>query len=188
MKRYSHLFSTLHDEDTPVGNFAYGAHYSILRAVIWDVDPKALPTYHDFAILWDEDHDDRVIWTVEQLYIRRMLPSVLAIGERKGSVTAIVVPGTPRSFEKKLEEITQENPGDSWCADVGTLEEPNGLGCPSRATDYLRGIDALWHLGAHPVVPPPPPELPAFLRGVDKAAPSGVLPASPLRGQGKPTS
>lgn len=164
MKRYSHMFSTLHDEDKPVAPLGRGTHYSVLRAVIWDPDPKAPPYYHDFAVLWDEDHDDRVIWTVEQLYIRRMLSPILMIGERKGSITALTERPMPASFEKQLEDITQENPSDPFCGSIGTLDEPNGIinDARERVVPYLKGIHALWQLGRASIVKPPAPEVSTF--------------------------
>lgn len=147
MHRYSHLFSTLHDEREPVSALGRGTHYSVLRAVIWPVGRD--PHFHDFAVIWDEDHDDRVIFTVEQLYLRRHLPNVLAIGERKGNVFALThAPSTP-SFAKELESIAQSNPGDPFCSDVGTLDEPSGIisDRSERVSAYLAGIHALWQLG-----------------------------------------
>ena len=67
---YSKLFSTLHDEAEPVGNLGRGTHYSVFRAAEWfDVERRPLvqAQIHDFAIVWDEDHDTRVISTVEVL-------------------------------------------------------------------------------------------------------------------------
>ena len=63
MKQYSPFFSTLHDEDGPVGHLGGGTHYSVLRAVLWEPEPA----FHDFAVVWDEDHDLRVVWVLEQM-------------------------------------------------------------------------------------------------------------------------
>lgn len=147
MHRYSHLFSTLHDERAPVGFL--GAYYSILRAVVWDDKPT--PHYHDFAVIWDEDHDERVIWTIEQLYLRRMLPAVLAIGERKGNITALTAERPPRTFVKDLENIAQDNPRDPFVAYVERFDEATGYivpTSPEKVRAYLKGIDALWGLGS----------------------------------------
>lgn len=150
MHRYSHLFSTLHDERGPIGHLGRGTHYSVLRAVIWDKE-EPTPHYHDFAVIWDEDHDERVIWTIEQLYVRRMLPEVLAIGERKGHVTVLTEERVPASFSNTLVEITAQNDGDPFTSEVGRFpDEPGSIisDRDDRVRAYLRGIHALWQLGA----------------------------------------
>lgn len=62
------FFHTLHDEPGRVGSLGRGTHYSVLRAVIWEPEPR----FHDFAVIWDEDHDTRIIGVLEQLYVRRL--------------------------------------------------------------------------------------------------------------------
>lgn len=68
---YSPFFQPLHDEKQAVGHFGRGTHYSVLRVPIWhDERLKPLPQGEllDFAIIWDEDHDDRVIEPIEEMY------------------------------------------------------------------------------------------------------------------------
>lgn len=71
--------------------------------------------FHDFAIVWDEDHDERVIEPVEKIYLAGLLPHFLMFGERKGSFSAIATEDAPRTslLESRLSEITQ-NLSDSW--------------------------------------------------------------------------
>ena len=62
MRKYSDFFKTLHDEQAPTGTLGRGTHYSILRAVAFgDSEGKMLGSarFADFAVIWDEDHDDR---------------------------------------------------------------------------------------------------------------------------------
>src|SRR5438093_42433 len=90
---YSPFLETLHDETRPVGNLGRGTHYSVLRAVTWhDTFLTALPraALLDFAIIWDEDHDARVIQVVNELYFEGLLAPVRFIGERKGGLTVLV--------------------------------------------------------------------------------------------------
>lgn len=90
---YSHLFSCIYDEAEPIGRIGRGTHYSIFRAAEWhDVMRRPLPVaqVHDFAVVWDEDHDTRVIEVVEKLYMKSLLSPVQFIGERKGSLNVIV--------------------------------------------------------------------------------------------------
>jgi hypothetical protein len=93
MQMYSDFFKTLHDETGPTGHLGRGTHYSVLRAVVFH-DPmrKPLPEgqFADFAVIWDEDHDTRVMEPIEEIYRRGLLSSFLMFGERKGSFTAIL--------------------------------------------------------------------------------------------------
>lgn len=62
---YSPLFQTLHDEIHPVGKLGRGAHYSVLRAPIWQsvlLKPLKQGAVLDFAVIWD--HDDGVIGAI----------------------------------------------------------------------------------------------------------------------------
>lgn len=153
MRRYSHLFSTLHDDEKSVGNLGRGTHYSILRAVIWRA---SVPHFHDFAVIWDEDHDTRVISVIEHLYVRGLLSLVLAIGERKGNVTALTSLTSPQapSLVTELEKIAQENTGDPWCSAVGTMADTEGIinDSAERVSAYLKGVHALWELGTTAIV------------------------------------
>ena len=70
MQAYSDFFQTLHDETSPTGYLGRGTHCSVLRAVVFH-DPmgKPLPEgqFTDFAVIWDEDHDTRVIEPIEEI-------------------------------------------------------------------------------------------------------------------------
>jgi hypothetical protein len=93
MQTYSDFFKTLHDETNPTGHLGGGTHYSVLRAVVFhDPNGKLLPEgqFADFAVIWDEDHDTRVMEPIEEIYRRGLLSSFLMFGERKGSFTAVL--------------------------------------------------------------------------------------------------
>jgi len=90
---YSALFNTIYDETQPVGEIGRGTHYSILRAaqsLDLKLEPEIQITAQDFGVIWDEDHDDRIMDVIEELYIQNLLAPILFIGERKGSVTVIL--------------------------------------------------------------------------------------------------
>lgn len=168
-RAYSTLFSCLHDEAEPVGNLGRGTHHSVCRAVTWqEKDLSLLPKarVHDFAIIWDEDHDDRVVPVVEGLLMAGLLAPALFIGERKGNLTVVVdaalFDGTqinPDEYAEKAEKVCQANSnGDYWPVEVvpleRTLEGLDGEGLSGlindrshRVLSYLRGIDVLWSLG-----------------------------------------
>ena len=90
---YSHLLSCIYDEPEPIGHIGRGAHYSVFRCaesrdVSWS--PVSPAQVHDFAVIWDEDHDTRVIAVAEALYAEGVLAPVQFIGERKGNLTVIL--------------------------------------------------------------------------------------------------
>ena len=131
MPIYSTLFSCLYDEPSPVGNLGRGAHYSIFRSVEWlDVirEPLIIPQVHDFAVIWDEDHDIRVIQVIEAIYMAGLLSPIQFIGERKGTLTIIVAAKFYFAHSKanldayiyRLNEISvKPGHGDSWPSEVG---------------------------------------------------------------------
>jgi hypothetical protein len=62
--QYSNLFTCLHDKLESIGTLGRGTHYSVFRSVeSLNVirRPLTLPQINDFAVIWDEDHDTRVI-------------------------------------------------------------------------------------------------------------------------------
>src|SRR5262245_36988079 len=83
MQTYSDFFKTLHDERSPTGYLGRGTHCSILRAVVFhDEHETPLPSgeFTDFAVIWDEDHDVRVIESIEKIYRLGLLPCFLMLG------------------------------------------------------------------------------------------------------------
>lgn len=167
---YSTLFSCLYDEPSPIGHLGRGTHYSVFRSVEWlDVTRTAVepPQIHDFAVIWDEDHDTRIIETIEAIYMAGLLSPIQFIGERKGTLTVIVAAkfyfwksdANLKSYERQLQKIC-ETPGhgDSWELEVGMFDrspgsphqtELHGLISADnhRVITYLRNIDSLWGLG-----------------------------------------
>lgn len=166
--RYSTLFSCLYDEPAPVGQLGRGTHYSIFRSVEWlDVTrrPLTLPQVHDFAVIWDEDHDERVIEAVERLYMAGLLSPVQFIGERKGMLTIIVAAkfyynGTEADTQAYIRAVDAigQSLDDAWPVDVGMFDRAPGNPHQNdpraiisdqgrRVQTYLENIDGLWRLG-----------------------------------------
>jgi hypothetical protein len=161
---YSSLFSTIYDEKEPVGNLGRGTHYSVLRAAQFLnnlYQPQNPLKIQDFCIVWDEDHDTRLIEVVEQLYLKNMLSPVLFIGERKGGVTVILDKefyentNLIHTFYQQLNDVAQGLSSDPWCASVGyinlitrdvdsdTLVNED----KQKVSTYLNNIHNLWSLG-----------------------------------------
>lgn len=175
---YSTLFSCLYDEPEPIGHLGRGTHYSVFRSVEWlDVvrAPLAVPQVHDFAVIWDEDHDIRVIDAVEEIYMAGLLSPIQFIGERKGHLHIIVAAkfylthdqGTLNAYLQQLNAISGNlNHRDYWPTEVGMFER--SLDSPQhtalyglidadehRVITYVRNIDSLWNLGTKPFTPRP---------------------------------
>lgn len=172
---YSTLFSCLYDEPEPVGSLGRGTHYSVFRCVEWlDVmrQRRALPEIHDFAVVWDEDHDVRVIEAVERIYMAGLLSPVQFIGERKGGLTVILAAkfyfgleeAELAAYTRQIEEICSDLDGDTWCVAVGSFDRQPGSPHQTfteglinaedrRVNTYLANIDSLWGLGTKPFTP-----------------------------------
>jgi hypothetical protein len=161
MRKYSDFFATLHDEQHETGDrFGRGTHYSVLRAIVFhDAEGAPLPKgkFCDFAVIWDEDHDDRVIEPIETIYFSGFLSSFLIFGERKGSFTAILSddandPSRRSFFEDRLNIITQHlDCGDAWPAELSSLKSDNNNPIINADLDkvvhYLANLKMLWRLG-----------------------------------------
>jgi hypothetical protein len=174
MQRYSDFFKTLHDETNPTGYLGRGTHCSILRAVVFH-DPvgKPLPEgqFADFAVIWDEDHDVRVMEPIEEIYRRGLLSSFLMFGERKGSFTAVLsnkvssIPTDPR-FLKRVDELDLSVRLESWLkranidyiGDLVQKTEYEMLGMPNRSRSLLNELkEVLMQMGLHLGMEVPPP-------------------------------
>lgn len=197
-RAYSNLFSCIYDEMCPVGNLGRGTHYSIFRSVEWlDVMrlPLKLPEIHDFSIVWDEDHDERVISVVEDIYMAGLLSPVQFIGERKGTLTVIVAAKfyfghSEKSSAQYLAEIekiaSNSRHGDGWPVELGYFDRSPGFHHQTelkaliaaeehRVDTFVRNVDSLWGLGTKPfvgarssslgVTPPAPPVMSAPFLG-----------------------
>ena len=179
IRQYSTYFSCLHDEPTEYGRLGRGSHYSVMRSVEWlDVCriPLSKPQVHDFAVIWDEDHDERVIEAVERIYMAGLLSPIQFIGERKGMLTVMVAArfrfavseADFKTYTNAIQEICKSVDGDYWSVDVGMFDRSpcwpphqtdiQGLISDNeyRVVTYLRTIDILWNLGTREYVRPAP--------------------------------
>lgn len=169
---YSPFFQVLHDERSPVGNLGRGTHYSVVRTmlpVVEEADPKSPEEQIfgsarrrqlqmlDIAIIWDEDHDERIWSVIERLHVAGLLAPTRFIGERKGSITVICDPtidygsGGFDNYSQLIEQEAWVVDGDEWSVEV-VLGIGDGSGqiinAPKARVDaYLRGIEASWTLG-----------------------------------------
>lgn len=171
---YSTLFSTVHDEPAPYGSL--NAHYSVFRSVVhydptgalfdWD---QTLALHH-MAVIWDADHDTRIISVMEQLAVHQCLSPIVFIGESRGRVVILLC----REFFKGRDKLSQlayyhrvqeivKNPlhGDPWTVvfgeyaspakrDAWELDNAHDIIPGANNTDtlaYLDSITTIWRLG-----------------------------------------
>jgi hypothetical protein len=160
---YSPFFQTLHDETQPVGHLGRGTHYSVLRVPIWQdewLNPLGQASLLDFAVIWDEDHDERVIEVIEALYFGGLLAPVRFIGERKGNLSVLIDAKTVEAWDRAalknyrgaVSDVSQRLE-DPWPATVDVVAGPKHsiIHAPAENVSlYLRNIELLWQLGRHP--------------------------------------
>ena len=158
---YSPFIQTLHDETQPVGHLGRGTHYSVLRVPIWQdqwLNPLPVGSLLDFAVIWDEDHDERVIQAIEDLYFCGLLAPVRFVGERKGSLSVLIDEKTVqawdhaalKSYREAVNEVGQslEDPWPTTVAAVSSSKHSIIHASNEDVTLYLRNIHMLWFLGA----------------------------------------
>jgi hypothetical protein len=171
MRTYSPFFQTLYDEQSPVGHLGRGTHYSVLRAAVFhDGRGNTLPEthysgphaqFHDFAVIWDEDHDTRVIKAIERIYFHGLLPFFAFIGERKGGLTALAFEDSDPLHHyagRIITDICEDLGNDPWSSEMGIISNPQGIisDTSSDVILYLRNIQMLWKLGSKPIGNSPP--------------------------------
>ncbi|MDY7566841.1 hypothetical protein QN400_07210 [Pseudomonas sp. RTC3] len=156
---YSKYFHTEYDETAPIGKIGRGAHYSVLSALqARDEHLNVLdtPKIQRIGLIWDEDHDTRIIEVLEDALVSGILSPVKFIGERKGGVTIIVDEDNPQAktpeFHRKWESICSSVDGDFWSFNIKTIVTDTGYIIHTSnqlIRTYLTNINNLWSIGLH---------------------------------------
>jgi hypothetical protein len=170
---YSNLFACLYDQPEAIGSIGRGSHHSVFRSVQWrGIDGSEMKNgrgrIHDFAVIWDEDHDTRVVQVAERLHMAGLLWPVVFIGERKGDLTIILaheagsIEHDDPEYVGNVEAIA-EGPDDvdSWQVRFGTYQRMSArveststypgriiADYDEKVVPYLHAIDAVWLLGS----------------------------------------
>jgi hypothetical protein len=152
MRTYSDFFKTLYDETKPTG-----FHYSVLRAVVFhDQNGKPLSEGQlaDFAVIWDEDRDERVMEPIEEIYRRGLLSSFLMFGETQAVFTAVLSDkvhlGTPAETDERIQFLKTEihaicgKLDDAWCSQV--VDRLDDVSYDANKT-CLKNLEMHWKLG-----------------------------------------
>lgn len=157
---YSPYFKTIIDERES-GLFGRGSHISILECLMPIEDQ--IKKYR-FGVVWDEDHDERVIKVIEHLYSMGLMNDVIFIGERKGNLTIVFDDGfttqydIPQNYIDSVEAVCDTAleyscGGDNWPVNIfPTIEDSEGYlmqGSQEFAIGYLKGVQAQWGLGLY---------------------------------------
>ncbi|CAE6825545.1 MULTISPECIES: hypothetical protein [Paraburkholderia] len=163
---YPPCFQRLHDEPGPVGYLGRGTHYSVLRVPTWHDDLMNQIQYGrflDFAIIWDEDHDDRVLDAILIMYLTGLLAPVRFIGERKGVLSVLLAPATVKTwdddtFQQYCEDVVDicAQLDDPWTAEINSMDSTQHsiIQAPAEnVATYLKNIDMLWQLGTRSTLP-----------------------------------
>jgi hypothetical protein len=168
MRTYSPFFQTLHDETSPIGSLGRGTHYSVLRATVFHDElgvPLSRAKFFDFAVIWDEDHDGRVLLPIERLYRSGDLSSFIMFGERKGMLFCQVAgrfngERLPEAKEA-LEAACTDIGGDYWSSHISFGQRGGGGIIDDSERDvelYLNTVKMLWKLGVKEIKEPKTPE------------------------------
>lgn len=160
---YSPYFTTIHDEKEPVGDLGRGTHYSVLRAQSWhspNFDITSRAYHYDFAVIWDEDHDTRIISCIEEIHLNGLLSKFIMFGERKGLFTAVLndhfnCHENQSTMNSNLQHIAEKAPDcDCWSAQMMSLNGSTNViisDDENKTSLYLKTINMLWNLGGKPI-------------------------------------
>lgn len=175
---YSPLFETIYDEQSPVGNIGRGSHYSVLSAVQWFDNYRKLISGGEgrlqrFGIIWDEDHDTRLIPAIENAYMRGILSPVRFIGERKGYLTILLdaefvamKEDALLGYKETWKEVLEDSVDDYWEVEIASEWEPHSIIADrsDAVSTYLKNIQNLWKIGLmkHPSQTPRSTQNPIF--------------------------
>lgn len=106
-------------------------------------------------MIWDQDHDPRVIEAIEKIYLAGLLPRFVIFGERKGVFTAIItgkfMDESQQSWlSEKVHAVTCNLDNDSWPGLAVELENADNKiisDKPHKVLLYLENLIMLWELG-----------------------------------------
>ncbi|SNT15400.1 hypothetical protein SAMN05421763_105236 [[Luteovulum] sphaeroides subsp. megalophilum] len=174
--KYSPYLHCIYDEPAPTGHIGRGTHYSVVQALSWRSEKGELrqqAAVQNVAIIWDEDHDERIIPCVEALLMAGLLHAVSMIGERKGGVTIVfnsmsaarLSDNQKRVYREEvtrvINDVVAAKHEDSWSITFGEMTDTPSLrstgrdifhqsliqdGDVQKIETYVRNINYLWDI------------------------------------------
>lgn len=171
-QKYSPHLHCIYDEPAPTGRIGRGTHYSVVQALSWHSDKGELRKQADVqnvAIIWDEDHDERIIPCVEALLKAGLLHAISMIGERKGGVTIVfntkssarLSDHQKRAYRQEVTQVINDEVsseiGDFWDINFGEMTDDPSLAKDGfhqhlilddvhKVETYVQNIDNLWNI------------------------------------------
>jgi hypothetical protein len=150
-RTYSQNLHCLYDNPEPASPQYPG--YSIFRAISSqsvEQQPTELPHVHDFAVIWDDDHDTRIIKLLEEMLFAGLLPGVQFIGEHKGELNVILAARTffciqEDTYRDRLTALSAVT-GDSWFVRVGMIDMSQASRTTHHQCDYVNLLGMTFHL------------------------------------------
>lgn len=175
--KYSPFLHCIYDEPDPTGHIGRGTHYSVVQALSWRSEKGELrqqASVQNVAIIWDEDHDERIIPCVEALLMAGLLHSISMIGERKGGVTIVfnsmsaarLSDDQKRAYREEVNQVINDvvaaKHEDSWSITFGEMTEVPSMETSGqeifhryliqddvhKVDTYIRNINYLWDIDA----------------------------------------
>jgi len=104
---------------------------------MWEYD---YPYFHDLAIVWDPDFDERIMIVAERLWLKGLLKDIIAIGEHKGTLDYFLREEKSEIFRDKISKIAENVDGDCFHAQAMDISD----------SDELVGLNLLFGLGTKP--------------------------------------
>jgi len=157
---YSPFFETLNDGSRAGDKLGNGTHHSVLRVPIWhdeSLNPLVQASLLDFAVIWDGDHDVRVMDAIEEMYFAGLLSPIRFVGERNGRLTVLLAArtieawtkATLRDYGAAVNRISQGmcEPWASVVDDMFGREHSIIERRPEEVDAYLDDIQLTWQLG-----------------------------------------
>ncbi|WP_157078277.1 hypothetical protein [Sphingobium abikonense] len=160
--KYSNLFSCLYDQKGSIETNGGNPPYSVFRSTQSRNkagDTTCEMTIHDFAVIWDEDHDERVICAIERLHLLGLLWPVVIAFESRGLLT-LVLQGdlpVPENYRSLAHNACNNGLNDVWQTKLATYNrphpfhfQPNQNTLPDfdpDAASFVFAIDRQWKLG-----------------------------------------
>lgn len=174
--KYSPFLHCIYDEPAPTGHIGRGTHYSVVQALSWRSEKGELcqqASVQNVAVIWDEDHDERIIPCAEALLMAGLLHAVSMIGERKGGVTIVfntmsavrLSKDQKRAYQQEvtrvINDVVAAKHEDSWSITFGEMTDtPSSRstgrdifhqsliqdGDVHKIETYVRNINYLWDI------------------------------------------
>lgn len=158
---YSTIFHTVYDQPSPVGvlTLGHGNHFSVLSCPQWRgiLNENTLGEVRNqmVGVIWDEDHDTRVIGVLERAYINRLMAPVMFVGERRAKLRVVVQDDFAFSDEYLEEWVSSVaealNDSDEWEVEIVRLKDVGTHGIVVADKEvvnrYLGVIRDLWGVG-----------------------------------------